>query len=130
MTVVGIIMDSIIKFMDEYQQALMSTNWDKLSSFFHDNCAMLYSDGTYIGKKALKKAFEKTFLLMKKGDFRISNIHCSIITDQFCTCLFKLSWSAEVCGDKIIGEDRGTCSLVVVDNSWQIINQHLGPVAK
>ena len=123
-------MDSVINFMSEYQKILMTTDWNKLSDFFQDDCAMIYSDGTYIGKKALKKAFEKTFSLMKNGKFYISDIHCAAITEQFCSCVFELKWSAEICGDKIVGKDRGTCCLVKFNNSWKIVNQHLGPVAK
>lgn len=123
-------MDSILKFMSSYQDVLNTTDWYKLSAYFHEDCALLYSDGTYFGKPAVKKAFQKMYALMKNGKYVISNVKSAVITEKYCACVFHFRWSAQIYGHLISGEDRVSCYLVKVDNAWQIVNQHLGPVSK
>ena len=123
-------MKSVQQFIKKYQQAITRQNWEELKDYFHENCAVLYSDGTYVGKPMLKQAFDKTYALMKNGEYSLTDFHFPVITDKFCSCVAKFYWSAEIYGKSINSEHRITLFIAKDDNEWKIVNQHLGPMPK
>lgn len=123
-------MESINEFINRYESAITMQKWDELSDFFHDNCAVLYTDGTYVGKNMLKLAFDKTDALMKNGKYNLTEIHYPIINKKFCTIVGIFKWSSEIYGTPINSENRITLCIVNDKGYWKIVNQHLGPMPK
>lgn len=45
-------------FIKRYEKVLSQQSWEAIESFIDDHAVVTFSEGTYVGKSEVKKAFE------------------------------------------------------------------------
>lgn len=123
-------MNNLDQFITQYENALSTQNWENVKLFIHENCVATFTEGTFIGKLEVEKAFRKTFDLINDEKYKIKNLHWIVKTSEFAVLSFTYHWSGYINGDYNEGSGRGTSSLTNENGRWQIIAEHLGPNPK
>ena len=122
-------MKSPQEFISAYEKALATQSWEQVSPLIHEDCVAIFSEGTYIGKAEVEKAFRKTFTLIMDEIYAISDIHWVQETENTAILIYIFSWSGIIDGQPASGSGRGTSVLVKQDSRWQLLCEHLGPLA-
>ncbi len=117
-------------FIKAYENTLATQSWEQVAPLIHQDCVATFSEGTYIGKAEVEKAFRKTFTLIKDEKFAVSDIHWVQETENTAILIYIFSWSGIIDGMPASGSGRGTSILIKQDGKWQLICEHLGPLAR
>ena len=123
-------MNSPQEFITAYEDALATQSWEKVAPLMHEQRVATFSEGTFIGKVEVESTFRKTFALIKGEKYAISNIHWILETENIAAFIFHYSWSGIIEGKHASGSGRGTSILTNENGKWQLICEHLGPLAK
>ncbi len=118
------------RFLSTYETALASQEWEKVDPLIHEDCVVTFNDGTYMGKTAVEGAFRRTFDLIEDEKFNISNVHWVLQKEETAVYIFNFSWSGIIQGKIASGGGRGTSVLIREKGNWQLLCEHLGPLAK
>ena len=110
--------------------ALATQSWEQVAPLIHVDCVAIFSEGTYTGKAEVESAFRRTFSLIKDEKYWISDIHWVRETDTTAILSYIFSWSSIIEGVQTSGSGRGSSVLVYQDGKWQLICEHLGPLAR
>jgi len=115
-------------WIENYEEALRSQNWETVSPLVHSLCTVSFSNGTvHKGKAQVETAFRKNFTLIESEKYAISNVHWIVTDNGFAVFTFDYEWSGIMNGNHISGSGRGTSSLVNEDGIWLLVSEHLGP---
>ena len=115
-------------FIDEYSAALASQDWEKVAPLIHEDACVTFSSGAvHIGIKPIAEAYKKNFSLIKNEQYAISDVHWVKLNDEVAVYLFKFTWRGIINGQEARGGGRGTATIMLVKNRWQLIAEHLGP---
>ena len=117
------------KLLKEYEEALASQTWGLVEPLIHSDACMTFSSGTYKGIKDIQKIFEHNFTVIKGEQYRVSNIHWLHSNHINATCVYEFNWQGVINGEHCAGGGRGTCVMLCSNGKWQIITEHLGPIA-
>ena len=117
-------------FIAAYEKALATQSWEQVAPLIHERCVATFREGTFIGKVEVESAFRKTFALIKEEKYEISNIHWVHKTDHSAVFVYTFTWSGIIKGSFASGSGRGTSVLTKQNGQWQLICEHLGPLAK
>jgi len=123
-------MKSPQEFISAYEKALATQSWEQVAPLIHQDCVAIYSEGTYTGKAEVESAFRRTFSLIKDEKYSISDIHWVRETVTTAILSYNFSWSGIIEGAQTFGSGRGSSVLVYQDGKWQLICEHLGPLAR
>lgn len=113
--------------LQRYEQALAAQHWPEIAPFIHDEAVMTFSEGTFRGKEAVQRAFEKTFALIQDEKYWLTNIQWLWRGEETAVCTYTFNWSGVIRGEPAEGSGRGTTVLLRVAEGWQILTEHLGP---
>ena len=120
-------MQSAEQFITNYEAALATQEWEQVSPLIHDDCVVTFTEGTFVGKQQVESVFRKTFDLIKDDTFTTSNIHWALKEDTMAVFVFSYSWSGIIHGKAASGSGRGTSTIVLQNDAWVLISEHLGP---
>lgn len=123
-------MKSPQEFISAYEKALATQSWEQVAPLIHEDCVAIFSEGTYTGKAEVESAFRRTFSLIKDEKYSISDIHWVRETDSTAILSYNFFWSGTIEGVQTFGSGRGSSVLVYQDGKWQLICEHLGPLAR
>jgi ketosteroid isomerase-like protein len=118
------------EFISAYEAALATQTWEAVAPLIHENCAVTFSEGTYIGKAEVERAFRKTFALIQNEKYSIRDVRWILETGETAVLIYHFSWSGLIEGQPASGSGRGTSILTRQDGKWQLICEHLGPLAR
>lgn len=118
-------------FVSLYEQALATQDWVVVDPLIHDDACVTFSTGTvHVGKPAVRRAFEQTFLTILDEEYRISNIRWVHRGDEVAVYLFDFNWTGRIGGRAASGSGLGTAVLRRDDaHGWRLLVEHLGPAA-
>lgn len=115
------------EFVSFYEKALGSQKWNEVAPLIHPECTVTFSNGVcHKGKKKVQAAFQKNFDLIKGEKYSISEIHWVAKTEKFAVFTFTFDWSGLIEGERMSGAGRGTSTLILKDEGWQLLSEHLG----
>ncbi len=117
------------KFLNKYEQALASQNWDAVRPLLHDDVCVTFNNGTFKGIEEVQGVFESNFRAIKDEQYSISNEHWVHISKTSAVCIYHFQWTGIIKGEHCSGGGRGTTVLKFDSDRWQIITEHLGPNA-
>lgn len=120
-------MKSAEEFIKQYESALATQDWENVSPLIHNDCVAVFSEGTYVGKAQVEKAFKKTFELIKEEKYRLSDVYWVTKTENFAVFICNFHWSGIIHGQQASGYGRGTSTIINNHGCWQLIAEHLGP---
>ena len=116
------------EFIRLYDQALASQEWSSVEPLVHPEVCVTFSNGAvHVGMAAVRAAFEKNFAAIQDEEYRISNVHWVVRSQEFAVYLFDFEWSGLIGGREARGAGRGTSVLIRDGDDWKLLSEHLGP---
>jgi ketosteroid isomerase-like protein len=118
------------RHLDEYVRALNTHDWKQLRPLIDDNAVFIFSEGTYVGIRAIEDAMQRTFALIKDEHYQVMNQRWSQDLAASALCYYDFAWRGKIDGREVSGGGRGTSVLHQTPAGWKIIHEHLGPTAR
>lgn len=115
------------QFVEEYEKALSSQQWENVAPLVHPDCTVTFSSGTHKGVTAVEKAFRRNFESIKNESYAMKDLYWVHKTDALAVYTFTFHWSGLIHGKAASGSGRGTSCLVRNGGSWLLVTEHLGP---
>lgn len=117
-------------FVEQYEAALGTQDWATVAPLIHDDARVVFSNGTLLeGKAAIQRAYTHNFATIKGEDYRVDNVHWLVEQPETAAYMFAFRWAGVIQGRQTSGAGRGTTVLVHTDTGWQLVAEHLGPLA-
>ena len=110
-----------------YIEKLNTHSWDQIAPCVTEEAVFIFTEDTFVGKAAAKRAFEKTFKLIENEVFSLHDIVWTVVVDDVATCHYEFRWKGLISGQESAGGGRGTTILRKVDGGWLVAHEHLGP---
>ena len=125
--------DSVVKFMNSFEEIAEKENFDLIQDMVHDDAFFRFSDGDFVGKKSVRAAFEKTWKgnpSVKKASFFLTDIQVLSVDAKSASATYTYNWEGLMDGKSFRIQGRGTRVLVVESGRIQIIHEHLSRYPK
>lgn len=133
MTEVVLTTDSVVQFLNRFEEIAEKENFDLIQDMVHDNAFFRFNDGDFIGKQAVRGVFEKTWkgsANVKKERFYLTDIQVLTVDGRSATATYTYNWEGLMDGRSFRIQGRGTRVLVVENGRLQIIHEHLSRYPK
>ncbi|MCL4351007.1 MAG: nuclear transport factor 2 family protein [Candidatus Thermoplasmatota archaeon] len=118
-------MESPEQFMKRYESAANSRNYNLVEEFIGQNAIFWFSDGTFIGKDKIRKAFENTWEQIKDEKYLLTNLKWIIENNDYAACVYNFRSEGYIDDKLTVAEGRGTTILRLINDGWQILHEHL-----
>ncbi|MEL6255787.1 MAG: nuclear transport factor 2 family protein [Bacteroidota bacterium] len=116
-------------FIQQYESALASQNWNKVSPLVHNKVSVTFSDGsTHIGQAKVEKAFKRNFSLIENENYQMKNIFWLHKADDMAVYLFNFHWTGRIKGKLASGQGKGTSVLLKEEGKCYLLCEHLSRV--
>ena len=119
--------DSIVHFLNRFEEIAEKENFDLAQDMLHDNAVFRFTDGDFVGKPAVRGAFEQTWkgnAYVKKTRFYLTDIEVLTVDVKSATATYTYNWEGAMDGQSFRIQGRGTRVLVVEGGRLQIIHEH------
>lgn len=120
--------DSVVQFLNRFEEIAEKENFDLVQNMIHDNAVFRFNDGDFVGKQAVRGAFEKTWkgsANVRKERFYLTDIQVLAVDARSAAATYTYHWEGSVDGRSFRVQGRGTRVLVVENGQLQIIHEHL-----
>ncbi len=124
---------SVIAFLNHFEAVAERENFDLIQDMVHDDAVFRFNDGDFVGKQAVRGAFEKTWkgsANVKKERFYLSDIRVLHVDQASATATYTYHWEGAMDGRSFSIQGRGTRVLVLMNGRLQIIHEHLSRFPK
>ncbi len=118
-------MSSTKELFEQYSTDINKHNFDLIEPLLSENCRFWFSNGTHEGIKETRKAFEKTWSLIKDEVYTISEIDWIAEGERSATCTYTYTWKGLINGFLKEGKGRGTSCFKKIGEQWRIVYEHL-----
>lgn len=125
--------DSVAQFLIRFEELAGKENFDLIQDMVHDNAVFRFNDGDFVGKPAVRGAFEKTWkgsANVKKDRFYLTDVQVLTVDAISATVTYTYNWEGMMDGRSFRIQGRGTRVLVVESARLQIIHEHLSRYPK
>ncbi len=133
MTDVVLTRESVVQFLNLFEEIAEAENFDQVQDMVHDNAFFRFNDGDFVGKQAVRGAFEKTWkgsANVRKERFYLTDIQVLSLDAASATATYTYNWEGNMDGKSFRIQGRGTRVLVVEKGRLQIIHEHLSRYPK
>ena len=133
MVEVVVTQDSVIQFLNRFEEVAEKENFDLIQDMVHDHAVFRFNDGDFVGRQAVRGAFEKTWqgsANVKKERFYLTDIQVLTVDQSSATATYTYNWEGSMDGQSFRIQGRGTRVLVVENGLVQIIHEHLSRYPK
>ena len=133
MTEIVLTRDSVIQFLNRFEQIAEKENFDLIQDMVHPNAVFRFNDGDFVGRQAVRGAFEKTWkgsANVKKERFYLTDIQVLTVDQSSATATYTYNWEGSMDGQSFRIQGRGTRVLIVENGRIQIIHEHLSRYPK
>lgn len=120
--------DSVIQFLNRFEEIAEKENFDLIQDMIHDDAFFRFNDGDFVGKRAVRGAFEKTWkgsADVRKERFYLTDVQVLTVDKSSATATYTYNWEGSMDGKSFSIRGRGTRVLVVEHGRLQIIHEHL-----
>ena len=133
MTKVVLTKDSVAEFLIRFEQIAEGENFDLIQDMIHDNAVFRFNDGDFVGKQAIRGAFEKTWkgsAGVKKDRFYLTDVEVLTVDGRSAAATYTYNWEGSKDGQSFRIQGRGTRVLVVESGRLQVIHEHFSRFPK
>ena len=133
MTKVVLTKDSVAEFLIRFEQIAEGENFDLIQDMIHDNAVFRFNDGDFVGKQAIRGAFEKAWkgsAGVKKDRFYLTDVEVLTVDGRSAAATYTYNWEGSKDGQSFRIQGRGTRVLVVESGRLQVIHEHLSRFPK
>ena len=128
MTHVALTRNSVVEFLNRFEEIAATENFDLIQDMVHDKAFFRFNDGDFVGKDAIRGVFEKTWKgsdNVKKERFYLTDIEVLTVDASSATATYTYNWEGTMDKRSFRIQGRGTRVLVVDNGRLQIIHEHL-----
>lgn len=120
--------DTVLRFLQRFDELADEENFDLLQDLVHDDAFFRFNDGDFVGKAAVRGAFEKTWqgsAGVKKERFYLSDVQVLTVDAASASATYTYNWEGSMDGKPFRIQGRGTRVVVVHEGRLQIMHEHL-----
>jgi ketosteroid isomerase-like protein len=125
--------DVVVQFLNRFEEIAEKENFDLIQDMIHENAFFRFNDGDFVGRAAVRGAFEKTWkgsATAKKERFFLRDIVVLSVDADSATATYTYNWEGTTEGRAFRIQGRGTRVLVRAQGRLQIIHEHLSRFPK
>lgn len=129
----GVSKASVIQFLNRFEELAEKENFDLIQDMVHENAFFRFNDGDFVGRQAVRGAFEKTWkgsANVRKERFYLTDIQVLSVDTASATATYTYNWEGTMDGRSFRIQGRGTRVLVRENGRLQIIHEHLSRYPK
>jgi len=133
MTATALSTDTVVQFLNRFEAIAEQEDFDLIEDMVHDQAFFRFNDGDFVGRQAVRAAFEKTWqgsVGVKKERFYLTNIQVLSLDQRSASATYTYNWEGQGDGQSFRIQGRGTRVLVVEGGRLQIIHEHLSRYPK
>lgn len=120
--------ESVVLFLNRFEDIAGAKKFDLIEHMIHDDGVFRFNDGDFVGKQAIRGAFEKTWAGSAKVEserFYLTDIQVVTSNASSATATYTYNWEGSVSGQTFQIKGRGTRVIVLEQGRMQIILEHL-----
>lgn len=120
--------DAVLAFLHRFEELAAHEDFELLQGLVHDDAVFRFNDGDFIGKAAVRGAFEKTWKGspgVKKDRFYLSDIRVLSVDANSASATYTYHWEGSMDGRAFHIQGRGTRVLQRTGGRLQIVHEHL-----
>ena len=102
------------ELMREYERRTNTHRFEQVAPLIADDAVYWFSDGSFRGKAAIRRAFEATWTAIRD--------------EHYAVCAYTFRWQGQTSNGPAEGTGRGTSVLRKQDGDWQVVHEHLSPM--
>jgi hypothetical protein len=125
---------SVIDFLNNFEAIAQKKNFDLVADMVHERAIFRFNDGDFVGRPAVRAAFEKTWASStgkpEQEKFYLSDIVVVATESNTAAATYNWNWEGVSQGKNFRIQGRGTRVLVREGERWQIIHEHLSRMPK
>lgn len=118
------------EILKKYEIDINKCNFDLLAPLISTDCKFWFTSGTNIGLEQTRKAFEKTWSMIKDEKYWLTDVQWIAESDQVAVCTYTYNWKGLIDGKEMQGNGRGTSCFRKESDGWKIIHEHLSSFPK
>ncbi|TDP72667.1 YybH family protein [Roseateles toxinivorans] len=133
MTAIALSTDTVVQFLHRFEAIAEQEDFDLIEDMVHDQAFFRFNDGDFVGRQAVRAAFEKTWqgsVGVKKERFYLTDILVLSLDQRSASATYTYNWEGQGDGQSFRIQGRGTRVLVVEGGRLQIIHEHLSRYPK
>ena len=118
----------VLQFLQHFEALAMKEDFDLIEDFIHENAFFRFNDGDFVGRAAIRAAFEKTWRgdpTVKKARFYLSDIVVLTLDQASATVTYTYHWEGSQGDQSFTIRGRGSRVLTREAGRWCIIHEHL-----
>ncbi len=116
--------------LERYEVEINKHSFDLLLPLVSQDCKFWFSSGTYSGMEQARRAFEKTWGMIKDEIYSITDVDWVAESDRAAVCTYTFHWEGFIDGESCRGSGRGTSCLRKDGEHWKIVHEHLSHFPK
>lgn len=116
--------------LKKYEVEINKCNFDLIQPLVSKDCKFWFSSGTFGGHEETRKAFEKTWAMIKEEKYWLTDIEWIAESDLAAVCTYTFNWKGIIEGNPCEGRGRGTSCFRKETDGWKIIHEHLSHFPK
>lgn len=121
--------DEVVAFLNRFELLAREKNFDLVADLIHERAVFRFNDGDFVGRAAIRAAFEKTWASSsgthEEEKFYLSDIVVVATDTNTAAATYHWNWEGVSQGKSFRVQGRGTRVLVREGGRWLIIHEHL-----
>jgi hypothetical protein len=125
--------EEVIQFLDCFESLAGQEDFRRIEGMVHERAYFRFNDGDFIGRDAVRAAFEKTWKGspgIRKERFYLTDVTVLTTDRATATVTYTYNWEGIVDEKPFRFQGRGTRVIVREDGRLQIIHEHLSRFPK
>lgn len=115
-------------FLEAYEKGSNSRDFNNVVHLIADDATFWFTNGQFMGKAAIQKAFEETWSHIKDETYAISDVRWVAQNYWVSACTYKFKSDGIVHGKRQVYEGQGTNILRRIAGNWRIVHEHLSKI--
>ena len=119
---------SVIAFLTEFEALAEKEDFSLIESMIDQNAFFRFNDGDFVGRPAIRAAFEKTWRgdpAIKKARFYLTDIVVVATDECSAAATYTYNWEGAQGDVKFTVRGRGTRVLLAGPGGFRIVHEHL-----
>jgi ketosteroid isomerase-like protein len=124
---------TVIEFLRRFDELADKKDFGLIADMVHERAVFRFNDGDFVGRQAVKGAFEKTWRSgtdVRNERFYLSDIVVLWTDAASASATYTYNWEGERDGRALRIQGRGTRVIVRAQGRLQIIHEHLSRFPK
>lgn len=125
--------DEVVRFLTRFEELAEQEDFDEIQDMVHERAFFRFNDGDFIGRDAVRAAFEKTWTgdpNVQKTRFHLTDIVVLSTDQRSAAATYTYNWEGVMDDKPFRVQGRGTRVLVRVGDRLQIVHEHLSRFPK